>query len=156
LVIVRGSLRHRRRVGLCVAGILGDDDNQCGCCGNAAPRRPLPGCEPSAVPSGTYRASDGYLTIAQQGAQFAHLCYGIGRPVLAVDESFETFELRGRHVDALQADPASTFAIRPVKIGPSCCSHGGFVGQRGSTRSRSGWTIRTSATLHQRRASAMH
>jgi crotonobetainyl-CoA:carnitine CoA-transferase CaiB-like acyl-CoA transferase len=68
---------------------------------------------PLAVPSGTYRAQDGYLTIAvSKERQFESLCAALGRPELAVDVRYRTFQARGEHAQSLRLELQRAFGER--------------------------------------------
>lgn len=68
---------------------------------------------PLAVPSGAYRARDGYLTIAiSKEPQFETLCAALGRPELAADARYRTFQARGEHAASLRLELQRTFGER--------------------------------------------
>ena len=70
---------------------------------------------PLAVPSGAYRAADGYLTVAlSKEAHFPALCRALGREDLAADTRFATFVLRAHNAAELVQTLRDVFVTYPV------------------------------------------
>ena len=68
---------------------------------------------PLAVPSGAYRTQEGYLTIAiSKETQFESLCAALGRPDLATDPRYRTFQARGEHAETLRVELQRAFRER--------------------------------------------
>jgi formyl-CoA transferase len=78
------------------------------------PQRLLGNHNPSASPSGTFRAADGPINVAaNMQPQFEAFCRVVGRPELAADPRFPDFEGRIAHRDALTAALEEALAARP-------------------------------------------
>jgi crotonobetainyl-CoA:carnitine CoA-transferase CaiB-like acyl-CoA transferase len=72
---------------------------------------------PSAVinaPAGTYRTADGWIAVTlTKDEQFFRLCSAIDRNDLRNNDRFLTFALRADHIQELQSQLSSIFAVRP-------------------------------------------
>ncbi len=59
---------------------------------------------PTAIPTGVYRTSDGYMTIAGSGALYERLCRALGAPELITHPDYSNFKARQKNRDALNAE----------------------------------------------------
>ncbi|MPY68614.1 MAG: CoA transferase [Alphaproteobacteria bacterium] len=63
------------------------------------------------VPIGVYETREGYINIsARHPAQFARLCHALGRPELAADPRFASYEAQDENADALRSALQAAFS----------------------------------------------
>lgn len=67
---------------------------------------------PTAIPTGVYRTSDGYINIAASGALYERLCRAIEAPELIGHPDYADFELRSKNRDALNREIETRIAQR--------------------------------------------
>lgn len=70
---------------------------------------------PTALPTGVYKTSDGYMTIAGSGGLYERLCRALGAPELITHPDYSNFKVRQKHRDALNAEIEARTSRRTTK-----------------------------------------